>query len=89
MSFCRILWFLVVFLGFPAGFPTLPALLSSLRFGGGVSVDRNKAGRAGNKAGRAGNKAANPKQKNENHFPADAMHERANDMQHKNTNPAP
>ncbi len=26
LSFCRFSWFLLVFLGLPAGFPTLPAL---------------------------------------------------------------
>ncbi len=34
-------WFLVVFFGFPDVFPTPLALFSSLRFCGGVSVDRN------------------------------------------------
>ncbi len=35
------MWFLVVFLGFPAGFPTV-GLFKGLRFCGGVSVDRNR-----------------------------------------------
>ncbi len=40
LRFCGYSLFLVISLGFPAGFPTLPALFQGLcSCGGGISVD--------------------------------------------------
>ncbi len=42
LSICRFSLFLILFLGLPAGFPTLPALFLRLLSCGGVSVDRHR-----------------------------------------------